>query len=191
MMTSWQMTLWCLSGQKWNLDRVEVQGAYFNGTGPADSLNVFIYTEAITMPGTMVYSRTAMSFSNVDTNFSIVISPTIALEPGKYWISVQANQNFDPAGQWGWTSRTVTSYNPATWQNPAGGFGSLCTSWGLRSVCIGGPEAPDQVFRLLGKVTYTQCGVSLGWAVSTISAEAVYGANVTTNGAICVCGWRQ
>ena len=170
------------TGQKWNLDRVDVQGTYFNGTGPADSMNVFIYTEAITMPGTLVYSRTAMSFANVDTNFSIVVSPAIVLEPGKYWVSVQANQNFDPAGQWGWTGRTVTSNFPAMWQNPGGGFGSLCTSWGLRSVCVSGPEAPDQVFRLLGKVTFTQCGIALGWAVSTNLPEAAYGANVTTNG---------
>jgi hypothetical protein len=160
---------------------VDLQGVYFNGTGPADSMNVFVYTEAITMPGTLVYSRTAMTYSNVDTNFSIAVVPAISLEPGKYWISVQANQNFDPAGQWGWTGRTVTSNYPAAWQNPGGGFAS-CTTWGLRSTCTSGPEAPDQVFRLIGTAIFPKCGIPSAWVVRNKLPMAVYGPNVTNDG---------
>ena len=169
------------AGQKWDLNQVDVQGVYYSGPGPADSMNIFIYTQAITMPGTLVYSRTAMTFSNVDTNFSVAIAPAIALNPGKYWISVQANQNFDPAGQWGWTGRTVTSNYPAAWQNPGGGFAS-CTTWGLRSICTSGPEAPDQVFRLIGTATFPQCGIPSQWVVRNRLPEAAYGANVTNDG---------
>jgi len=133
--------------QQWNMNLVEVQGVYFNGAGPADSMNVFIYTEAITVPGTLLVARTDLTYTKTDTNFAISISPTIVLSPGKYWISVQANQNLVPAGQWAWTDRTITTTLPAAWQNPGGGFGTPCSSWKLRSLCVGDPTAGDQVFR--------------------------------------------
>ena len=38
-------------GKQWAINQVDVQGQYFNGFGPADSMNIFIYTEAITLPG--------------------------------------------------------------------------------------------------------------------------------------------
>jgi hypothetical protein len=169
------------AGQKWNLNQIDVQGVYYNGAGPADSMNVFIYTEAITTPGTLLDSRIALPYTNVADNFSIPISPTFVLNPGKYWISVQANLNFTPNGQWGWTGRTVTSNYPATWQNPGDGFG-ICSTWEARTICTGGPEAPDQVFSLSGTTTYPRCGNPAGWVVRNNLAVPTYAAAITNDG---------
>jgi hypothetical protein len=169
------------AGQNWNLNKLDVQGTYFSGVGPADSMNVFIYTEAITSPGTLLESRTAISYTNVADNFSIPISPTIVLNPGKYWVSVQANMDFSTNGQWGWTGRTVTSNYPATWQNPGDGFG-ICITWRERSFCTGGPEQPDQVFSLSGTNTFPQCGNPARWVVRKNLPVAVYGAAIANDG---------
>ncbi len=72
--------------------------------------------------------------------------------PGTYWVSVQARQDFNPAGQWFWQNRTVQSGNASAWQNPGGGFGSPCTSWGVKTTCLPGQVGPDQVFRLNGTI---------------------------------------
>jgi len=169
-------------GQKWNLSLVEVQGAYFNGPGPADSMNVFIYTQAIPLPGTLLESRTVISYTNVFSNFAIPISPTIVLNPGKYWVSVQANQNFNPTGQWGWTGRTITSNYPAAWQNPGDGFATPCTSWNLRTYCFGDSTAPDQVFRLSGTIIFPRCGNPAQWVVRNNLPVPAYGVIVASDG---------
>src|SRR6266545_4511951 len=38
-------------GQTWNVESIDADGVYFNGFGPANSWNVFIYTESSTLPG--------------------------------------------------------------------------------------------------------------------------------------------
>lgn len=169
------------AGQRWNLNQIDVQGTYWNGTGPADSMNVFIYAEATTTPGTLLASRTALPYTNIGDNFSIPISPAIVLNPGKYWVSVQANMNYDPNGQWGWTGRTITSYYPATWQNPGGGFG-FCMTWDARSICTGGPDQPDQVFSLSGTSNFPLCGNPARWVVRNQLTKPVYGADVVNDG---------
>ena len=40
-------------------------------------------------------------------SFVVTLSPSIGVLPGTYWLSVQADQSFADAGQWGWTNRTV------------------------------------------------------------------------------------
>ena len=170
------------AGQLWNLNLVEVQGAYYNGIGIADSMNVFIYTQAVTLPGTLLESRTIVSYTHGNSNFAIPISPTIVLKPGKYWMSVQANQNFNTAGQWGWTGRTITANYPAGWQNPGDGFQYTCTTWSLRTSCFGDTTAPDQVFRLSGTITFPPCGNPAQWVMRTNLPVPVYGPNVASDG---------
>ena len=120
-------------GQTWNIDTVEVAGEYSGGGGPATSVNVFFYSNAITLPGTLLAARTDISYTTVLTpgNFSILLSPTVMLDSGTYWVSVQANQDFTPNGQWYWRNRTVQANSAAAWENPGNGFSTGCTSWGI------------------------------------------------------------
>jgi hypothetical protein len=89
------------SGLDWNIDTVEVGGEYFNGPGPATSVNVNFYSNvAGNLPGTLLQSRPNMAFTS-GPSFSIPLSPVVSLGPGTYWVSVQANQNYNTTGPMG------------------------------------------------------------------------------------------
>jgi hypothetical protein len=138
------------SGETWNIDEVDVSGAYFNGAGPADSFHVFIYQDAGGAPGTNVYTGLGQAYSTAnDIDFVITLSPAAVLTAGTYWVSVQVRMDFGVGGQWGWNDRTVQSGGPAAWQNPGGGFGTPCSTWGVRTTCLGSGSA-DNMFRLAG-----------------------------------------
>ena len=138
-------------GQTWSVESVDADGVYFNGAGPAQNFNVFFYSDSGGLPGTLVASRIAMSYVQVASTFTVTLSPAVSLGAGTYWVSVQSRQDFTPFGQWGFTDRTVQSNSAAAWQNPGGGFGTPCTTWGQRGGNCGiDPGVPDQVFRLNG-----------------------------------------
>src|SRR6266403_1580365 len=152
-------------GQTWNVQSIDADGLYFNGSGPANSLNVFFYSDSAGFPGTQVYSTTNQPFTQSGTTFTVNLPTPAVLTAGTYWVEIQANMTFGTEGERGWTARTVTSNTAAAWQNPAGGFGPpascpalgcpmpcpTCISWGIRQCCAGTPAgAPDQVFRLNG-----------------------------------------
>src|SRR4029077_12391338 len=126
-------------GQTWNIMEVDAQGVYFNGPGPAASFNVFIYQNSGGLPGTQVYSATGQTFVNSSGVFQVTLAVPAVLTAGTYWVSVQARMDFTPFGEWGWTDRTVQANSPAAWQNPGGGFGVGCLTWGIRQVCTSSP----------------------------------------------------
>src|SRR6266403_3981549 len=140
------------AGQTWNITEVDAQGVYFNGPGPAASFHVFFYANSGSLPGTNVYTAMAQPYVNNAGVFQVTLTVPAVLTPGTYWVSVQARQDFSPAGQWGWTDRTVQANSPAAWQNPGGGFGVGCLTWGVRTTCVGDAPAPDQMFRLIGTI---------------------------------------
>jgi len=140
-------------GQTWNVESIDADGTYFNGSGPANSFNVFIYVDSGGLPGTQVYSTLNQTWTQTGTTFTVDLSPAAVLTPGTYWIEIQANMTFSVGGQWGWTDRTVLSNSPAAWQNPGGGFGTPCTTWGQRGATCGiDPGVPDQVYRINGTI---------------------------------------
>lgn len=144
------------AGQSWNVQSIDADGVYFNqppNPQPATSWNVFIYTDSASLPATTpIYSALNQPVTQIGTTFTVNLPGAGAvLTAGTYWIEIQANMTFSSQGEWGWTDRTVTSNSAAAWQNPGGGFGIGCTSWGHR-----GPDCAidngnnDQVFRLNG-----------------------------------------
>ena len=139
------------SGTKWLVQGVAVTGVYFNGPGPADSENVFIYKDAAGLPGATVGSRLAVVGADTAGSFKIKVNPGIGLATsGTYWVSVQSNQNFSGGfGEWGWEARSVQSGNLAAWQNPSNGFGTGCTTWAPMQTCLG--FGPDLMFIIAGK----------------------------------------
>ena len=89
-----------------DIETVEVAGEYFNGPGPANSVNVNFYSNGgNNRPGSLLESRPNQTFTN-GPSFSIPLNPIVSLGVGTYWVSVQANQNLIPQGQWGWRDRT-------------------------------------------------------------------------------------
>ena len=140
-------------GQTWTVERVNVTGLYFSGPGPAASVNVTFYLNSGALPGAALPGGTYTNLPMTDTagNFGIPLPSNLVLTSGTYWVSVQANMDFSPGGEWGWVDRTVQSNSAAAWQNPGGGFGFGCLTWGARGVTCGiDPTTPDQIFQIVG-----------------------------------------
>jgi hypothetical protein len=141
------------AGYAWMVRRIDVDGSYFNGPGPANTFSVFFYSDNGGFPLSQIYATLAGWTQNGRT-FTINLPDCCfpVLYPGTYWIEIQANMTAMCCGEWGWTDRTVTSVNPAVWQNPSGFFGA-CTSWSRRGATCGlDPSAPDQVYRIYAEV---------------------------------------
>ena len=139
------------AGQAWSISTIDVQGQYFDGGGPATSFNVVFYSNGANLPGAAVASRSSVAYSEAAGDFTIILDPAVTLTAGAYWVSVQANQNYSQAGQWGWQDRTVQSGQGAAWRNPNNGFGTGCVDWTRKTTCVTNTPDPDQVFRLSGR----------------------------------------
>jgi hypothetical protein len=142
------------AGETWTIESIDVPGAYFNGVGPANSFNVWFYNDAAGLPGTEAAS--ALNASYTDPGglgaVTVMMSPAIVLPEGSYWVSVQANIDFGVGGEWGWTEHLPIN-TESTWQNPGGGFGLPCPTWGYRvTSCglVGTAGYTDFAFRLNG-----------------------------------------
>jgi hypothetical protein len=146
------------AGQAWAVQSIDVDGAYFVGTGPATDWNVLFYVDNAGFPGGQVYNATHQPVQRNGRTFTINLPTPAILNPGTYWVEIQANMIYTTQGQWGWTNRTVTSNNAAVWRNPGGGLGS-CPTWGRRGANCGiDSPAPDQVYRLNGTLAAAQLG---------------------------------
>jgi len=137
------------AGQTWNITEVDVSGEYSLGGGPAASFHVFFYQDSATLPGTLVATRLANPYSG-GANALITLTSQVTLTPGTYWVAVQSRQDFTPAGQWFWDNRAIISNSGAAWQNPGGGFGVGCLTYGRKTTCLPTQNGPDQLFRLVG-----------------------------------------
>jgi hypothetical protein len=146
------------AGQTWAVQSIDVDGTYFVGAGPATDWNVLFYVDNAGFPGAQIFNTTHQPVQRNGRTFTINLPTPAMLNPGTYWVEIQANMTYGTQGQWGWTNRTVTSHNAAVWRNPAGGLGS-CRAWGRRGATCGiDPSAPDQVYRLNGTIAGAQLG---------------------------------
>src|SRR3984893_4329275 len=50
-------------GETWSVESIDVDGMYFNGTGPADSFNVRFYADDVGLPGVLAGERLAMPYT--------------------------------------------------------------------------------------------------------------------------------
>lgn len=138
-------------GRKWKLKEIDVPGTYFDGTGPARSLNIAIFKNKGDLPGKLVAEYDAIEiFSDGQGSFVVRLPKWLKLKPGRYWISVQANMDFSGGGEWGWETASIMVDNPAQFQNPGDGFATGCTTWMPVATCVPNGEG-DMLFALRGK----------------------------------------
>ena len=76
-------------------------------------------------------------------DFKIRFGP-LQLQPGTYWISVQAQLK---SGQWAWDNTSDPSGSSAVFQSPDGGFPG-CPTWTPIQTCFSGTPAPDLLFAI-------------------------------------------
>jgi len=138
------------TGHPWQIRGITVTGVYFNGDGPAVSETVTFYADANGVPGEVENTQTVVGADSAGS-FTIPLEK-FALPQGHYWVSVQANMDFNPGGEWAWETRNVQNATGAVWQNPGDGFATGCTSWTNLLTCIAAGEGPDLMFSLSGTV---------------------------------------
>jgi hypothetical protein len=137
------------AGVRWKVMEVDMAG-YYN-EGPADSMNVVFYKDRRGRPGKVVAQFTIIPpWYNGDGGFPLDLDKGVVLKPGHYWLSIQANQDFNEAGQWSWASSDEIGNSPAMWRNPGGGFEIGCTEWTVETTCIADGQG-DHLFALKGK----------------------------------------
>jgi hypothetical protein len=137
----------------WSIDKVEVAG----GPGPVLSgVTVFIYPNASGLPSdTPLATRTVLPSSGLsDGNFVMTLDPPVKLDPGTYWLSVQANAAEVTDDFWAWEQRTVQFNNIWAFRNPGDFYSTGCKTWTSSNICYppfpGAPPEPDLMFRLSG-----------------------------------------
>ncbi|KAB2966143.1 MAG: hypothetical protein F9K18_06005 [Thermoanaerobaculia bacterium] len=172
------------AGTTWLVDTVDVLGSYSAGGGPVPNVDVFFYADAAGLPGAEVFSALGVVPTDAAGDLSVTLPVAAALPAGHYWVSVIANMNFTPNGQWFWSTRTIQANSPYAWRNPGGGFGTPCASWGAgAATCgVGGGIEPDALFRLQGNAASTTLvktvGTVPGVCAGTDAITVPYGTDV-------------
>ena len=132
----------------WTIDQVVVSGQYTSG--PADGFNIYFYSDNGGIPGAQVYFGAGQPFTfNGSDLFTINLTLPPVLTPGIYWVSVQCRMDYNVGGQWYWNQINGTAGIDTQWQNPLGGFGTSCSSWGSIQTCISA-VGTAQYFALYG-----------------------------------------
>jgi len=140
-------------GETWSIKQVEVSGWYWGNGIAAKSENVVFYRNAGGLPGREVgrYTELVGADPHHWGAFVIDLPRSMKLGPGRYWISVQANIDWNvTATTWGWESRAPKRGRAAAWVNPLDGFESGCTSYEVESTCLDGGAGSDHMFVLRG-----------------------------------------
>lgn len=136
-------------GVKWKVSEVFVAGQHFGVT--PNSANVTFYKDKGGKPGKVVADFPMAAITN-DSSGSLTVSlpSSVTLKAGTYWVSVQAQMDFNVGGQWYWETNLAPTGMNAMWQNPGGGFGTGCDKYADMNTCLGQP-AGDMMFELRGK----------------------------------------
>ena len=141
------------AGTNWTVTQVTANGIR---TGNPTSVNVFFYANSgSNLPGAAVASyNNVATFVRTGGNYSVTLPSALNLAGGTYWVSIQVNMSFATGGQWFWGNFGATNIgNQYAWQNPGGGFGTPCTSWGYGGTGCnvgGGPANRNNIFSIIG-----------------------------------------
>jgi hypothetical protein len=145
------------AGFQWTITGAMAAGAFFNANpnnGPIAAVVVQIWSDAAGLPDALLCQESGANGS-VDPNTSLTLAGACAaimpLTEGTYWISIMAQMNFAPSGQYAWVPNNSTNGAQFAFQDPAGLTGNPCTTWGAGiSTCGVGSSFPDMCFALDG-----------------------------------------
>ena len=123
---------------KCKVKTVDIVGS-FSVAGPAQSATITIHKGSPTNP-----AKCTATGGGTGPSFSVPVSGC-KLRKGKYWVTAQGNMDFQPNGQWYWSTTAIQGAEDM-WRNPGGGFAVGCTDYGTNGTCLGFPS--DYLFTI-------------------------------------------
>ncbi len=128
--------------------QITIQGTYTLAPDPNGLVLFRIYEDNAGLPDNeLFFDFVTLSTADPGATGTITVNPVggPALTAGeKYWVSIQLDMDFDPFGQFFWSTATDGNDDPYVFQNPGDGFGTTCTSWASGMSCgIAGGTGPD------------------------------------------------
>jgi len=139
------------AGGNWSINQIIVAGSYSDTYVLADNFNIYFYSNNNDKPDTLIYFAVDQPYFVSGDLFTISLSSPVELVAGHYWISVQANLNWNsyPYEVWIWHVIADSIEDEALFKNPSGVLGT--TYWSRisnRNTALG----TDMYFELNGSI---------------------------------------
>jgi hypothetical protein len=133
-------------GERWTLGAVSAPGVFTASADPLQSANVFVWSNSGGLPGAVVSGCSFLSLAPVgglsDPNIAVNLPGTCVLDPGTYWIEMQAVLPFGAtSSQWFWTHNTGTFGAEFAYRDVVDLLSTGCTVWTTQGTCLGAPES--------------------------------------------------
>jgi len=146
-------------GETWVLKTIEAIGTHFDGIGPLRSMHVTVHRdsgERPARPGEILMDVAEAPVEKIGCelcgSYLVTLPEPVELAPGRHWVALQGNIDFNDSGEWGWEAAKTQRGKPGLWRNPGGAFGVGCTDYRRQVRCIGDSgQASDYLFALHGK----------------------------------------
>ena len=144
------------SGKTWTVSQIVAVGLYGLTTtsARADSENVFLYkATAAGLPGLKIMQLNNVKGKDTNGTFALTLPKPVALKAGTYFVSVQANMNYETQGVWNWevtNAGTKAKGFSGVIRNPGNGLSTGCTKWTAINSCTLHPHGVDFLFKILG-----------------------------------------
>jgi hypothetical protein len=126
------------SDQVWQPEAVRVTGFKLGDTSTS-TVHVKLYADAGQLPGAEIFSATVQAAPGTAyPDFTLPVAGAPLLQPGSYWLSVQARLDGVSPGnpqQWFWRENSEAFGDPAVFANPGNGFNSGCITFTPKSSC--------------------------------------------------------
>lgn len=115
-------------GEEWFVESVLAHGKHLGAANTPTAFRITIFEDAAGKPGSTLVEQEGGSFSPYPGRTVISLAPAELLQPGKYWLSIQAvmTSNIDAPGdasRWFWGFNDDGPFgSPAVFKNPGGGW---------------------------------------------------------------------
>ena len=178
----------------WDLQLIRTVGTT-DGNG-GGKVNVKIYANTVgggnpDLPGAVVCSYNQLS-STTFPSLELALPTPCHLPLGRYWLSVQVDQDYASHGQHFWSNTRNQHGSEGVWSNPLDGFERNCRSFKPQTQClVGGANNPDLIFQLVGLATpppTTDVVLDLSGELPTASIFVQYELKVSNHGPLDASG---
>lgn len=134
----------------WSVNTIEFIGTRSQAT-PVTTASISIYADAGGSPGTVEQTFPNYPVTYNGTALIADFAGGLVIPQGTHWVSVQANIDFTPDGQFFWSNRMAPTGADSHFINPGDGFGGGCTTWTPVPACGVGGGFSDTLFVINGQ----------------------------------------